>query len=386
MKPDLIEVALRRADEAIDGARPPIPAAPAARRAVAIGDPQAPAEKFFAILEYNGLLSEAGWLDDSVRLVSIGDHFDYGGFEQRDEAARSGLRILSWLAAHAPEQAAIVAGNHDLSRVAELWEIDDVTFQQAASEAHDIYTRRPFSESEQASFLQRHPIFPSVEVAARDLSTFRVEQRTLVRRLLLEKRFRFAVAEGETLLVHAGATSEHLQRAGVELTAPFNETSVALALNACLERAVDAWDGASCFQVPGFFRAGSSKDGEPGGFLFHRPAWLDDDRFVPPKDRKRRFDPRRLPRGLVQVVGHVRDDKCRSLLGPWVVDTAPDEGRLRSLWTDGDQVEYRASITEAATQRTNAGMLFIDGGMNHTPVERYQLLDLLRLQPLVRDV
>jgi hypothetical protein len=337
--------------------------------AVAIGDPQASAETFFAILSRAGLLTPEGWLRPDVRLVSIGDHFDYGSFAIRAEAARSGLSILSWLAAHSPEHVTLIAGNHDLARVAELIGFDDATFDRAAREADTLYRRASASPSDELDFLGRFPEFPTVEMVARDISTFTVAQRDLVVELLKGHRFRLATSERGVLLCHAGAARDDLDRAGVSRSDYDDPDAVARTLNGVFDAAIDAWDGRSPFAIPGLFRAGSAAGGEADGFLYHRPAELG-----PGARTARRFDPRRLPLGLVQAVGHVRDPKCRSLLGSWVTDSAAEEGTLRRLCTDGTRVSY-ANGTDASNDG-EARMLFIDGGMNYADPERYQLLDL----------
>ena len=70
------------------------------KRHLAIGDPQAPAETFFTILDHHDLLGKNGRLSPDVMLVSMGDHFDWGGPDDRDRAQKGGAQILSWLAAH----------------------------------------------------------------------------------------------------------------------------------------------------------------------------------------------------------------------------------------------------------------------------------------------
>lgn len=373
--------ALQRAREATRGAQAPtVSGSP--RYHVAIGDPQAPGERFFEILERGALLNAEGWLRADVHLVSIGDHFDYGPYETRVEAGRAGVLILSWLAAHSVAQVTLIAGNHDLGRIADLISFDDATFAQAAAEAHQLYQQRPFQAEAEQEFLARFPALPSVEVAARDLCTFAVEQRELVTRLVQQRRFRFAKEVCDLLLCHAGATRWDLQRAGLEARDHATATLAAAALNRVFDDAVAHWDPRVAFEVPGFFEAGSASNGEAGGFLFHRPALPSN---VDGKDRKRRFDPRELPLGLVQVVGHIRDAKCRTLLGAWVRDEPAAEGELRHLRSDGHDVSYArgpAVADHSNTQiRSEAQMLFIDGGMNHADPKDYQLLNIATRGP-----
>lgn len=366
--------ALERSKEARSGARAR-PSSPT--RTLAVGDPQASAEKFFAILAHHGLLGEDGWLAPDVRLVSLGDHFDFGSFGTRFEAGLAGTLILSWLAAHTPEQVTLIAGNHDLARVAELNTLDDVTFQAAAERAYELYRATALDPELERAFLRDYPMFPSVEVAARDLCTFQVEQRNLVSRLLRERRFRLAAHFHDVLFVHAGATIETLANVGLPVHSNDAER-VALRLNEALDAAVDSFTGDARFAIAGLFTPGSAERGEPGGFLFHRPAHPSTP--VPEKDRARRFDPRTLPRGLCQVVGHVRDAKCRQLLGDWVRDEAASEGRLRHLAVAGDTVSYRYGVPEnlslAAGSTDAAAMIFVDGGMQYVAAEAYELFDV----------
>src|SRR5262249_1617230 len=71
---------------------------------LAIGDPQASLSQFLRVLDLNGLLSDEGRIRHDVGLVTLGDHFDWGRATDRAGAAEDGIRILSWLAAHPPDQ------------------------------------------------------------------------------------------------------------------------------------------------------------------------------------------------------------------------------------------------------------------------------------------
>jgi hypothetical protein len=215
-------------------------------------------------------------------------------------------------------------------------------------------------------------MFPTVEVAARDLCAFRVEQRELVMGLLRERRFRLAASVGGYLFVHAGATSANLATAGLTKAESGDPARVAERLNEVFDEAVAAWSEAAAFSIPGLFEPGSAATGEAGGFLFHRPAHPG--AHVASQDRARRFDPRTLPNGLRQVVGHVRDPRCRQLLGDWVRDARSAEGRLRHLTVAGQEVAYRYGLPVAAAHESE--MIFIDGGMNHVPATSYELLEL----------
>lgn len=345
---------------------------------MAIGDPQAPIERFFTVLARHGLLSREGRLVDDVMLVSMGDHFDYGKASERARAAEGGLRILSWLAAHPSDQVVILAGNHDLGRIGELARYEDAGFAAAQVEADAAYAEGVTDADLEAGFLTRHPDVPSAEIVARDFSAFLARQRDLVLALLRARRMRLAFAPADDLLlVHAGVTTDELDSIGVGARA--SASDVAAALDDALAAAVGRWKGAP-LEIPGLHRPGSAKSGEGRGILYHRPSdpsREDAAMFAGPP--RRRYDPRRLPRGLVQAIGHIRDGKCRKLLGGWVADageSAP-EGALRYLRTDGKDVRYaRGTPPRSASRGDEATMIFTDGGMLHAEPANYQLLDL----------
>jgi hypothetical protein len=353
---------------------------------VALGDPQAPVLKLFEVLSFHGLLSEDGWLKPSVRLVSAGDHFDFGSPEDRTEAQQSGLQSLAWLAAHSAAQVILLIGNHDLARVGELINFEDTEFDAACVQANESYARRGQIKGAEwraleASFVRQWPALPSIEVAARYLSAYLSAQRDLVRRLLIERRFRMAFAAREALLCHAGITQKTLRELDVEAHAMSKPEVVADALNRALDDAVDRWDGVSPFEIERLHRPGSAKFGEGVGILLHRPAHPDIVAKELDTDVARRYDPRDLPIGLTQVVGHIRDTKCRQLLGPWVSDHKGHEGQLRTLLASRDSVSYTRGIT--ATSPEFARMIFVDGGLNSTPAAAYELADLDTLQAFI---
>ncbi|MBZ0232625.1 MAG: metallophosphoesterase, partial [Deltaproteobacteria bacterium] len=197
---DRVARALGLATELADGERLPERAA-AARRAVAIGDPQAHADKLFAVLDHHGLLGDDGRLRDDVQLVSIGDHFDFGTRAQAtlDAARVDGPRFLRWLCAHPPAQTTVLVGNHDTARVMELAAVTDARFDAAAALAGELITlkeRAPEQARERLrdEYMVSFPEVPTLGIVHRDFSAFTEAQRALVQRELLAGRLRLAAA------------------------------------------------------------------------------------------------------------------------------------------------------------------------------------------------
>lgn len=300
-------------------------------RQLAIGDPQAPFETFLAILERHRALDANGRLKPEVFLVSIGDHFDWGEKSGRAKTAEDGLRLLSWLSAHPTDQVVAIAGNHDLARVGELANFDDATF--AAAQAEAVCDDGSAAEERERRFLERYPEIPTAQVVARDFSGFRIAQRELVIALLRSRRMHLAYPyRRNVLLCHAGVTADDLGSLGLSSDEQADAYAIARALNDALERAVDHWQQGP-FAIPGLHAPGSAALGEGRGVLYHRPANPAEGKLElhagPPR---RRFDPRRLPIGITQVIGHIRDKKCRELLGRSADDSPPKDGVLRHLY------------------------------------------------------
>lgn len=375
MRADLAE---QRARELVSEPwRPTSPDGRTRKRRVAVGDPQAPLPVFLEILERHALLGDDGWILPEVALLSIGDHFDFGGSRERERAAEDGLALLRFLAAHPPDQVTLIAGNHDLGRVGELASFDDETFAEVHARAVAVYRDGDPDREAERALCEEHPSLATAEVAARDFAAFTTSQRELVWALLRARRFRVAHAGGGRLFCHAGVTRDHLSAIGVPGSEQADATRVASALNHALDAAVDAHAGGA-FAIPSLHRPGDRAGGEGGGMLYHRPVHPE-----LPLNRGhdvtrllgRRFDPRRLPLGLTQIIGHVADVKCRELLGPWASDEEPCPGALRNLVTDGDRVAYRSGLPARAASPDSAVLVFIDGLMYRAPTASYALYE-----------
>ncbi|MET0405879.1 MAG: metallophosphoesterase, partial [Cystobacter sp.] len=343
------------------------------QRHLAIGDPQADITRFLAVLDRHGLLGEDGRLRPDVQLVSVGDHFDWGKAHERDAVATSALQLLAWMALHPADQAVLLLGNHDLGRVGELAHFTDARFAAAQVEADRIYQGGDVDEAGERDFLARHPEIPNVELVARDFGTFREEQRQWVTHLLRTRRFRVAhVASERMIVLHAGVTREDLNAVGLPESRHAHAPSVEEALNGALDAAVDAWTQGP-FHIPELYRPGDAAYGEGRGIFYQRPSLSPEDVHHRDATPRRRFDPRRLPLGLTQVVGHTRDKRCRELLTLPLGTT--HDGVLRHLVTDGTTVHYQLGEPRDGGP-DQAVLLFTDGGMRESPLESFQMLDL----------
>lgn len=369
-----IQAALTRAAEATARGPHSTPAdgRPRSRR-LAIGDPQADLDRFLDILARHGLLGDDGWLRPEVQLVSVGDHFDWGRPHEREAVAASGLALVAWLAAHPADQAVLLLGNHDLGRVGELAGFTDATFAAAQAEADRAYQDGDTDAAAEEAFLDRWPQVPSAELVARDFGNFREAQRTWVEHLLRVKRLRTAYAAGTGLLVlHAGVTHEDLDIPGLPRAQRADANAVARTLNTAVDVAVEAWTDGPLL-VPGLHRPGDAESGEGVGIFYHRPSLKPEDAARVRTTPRRRFDPRRLPAGLTQVVGHTRDKRIRELLGLGAAGAR--DGVVRHLVTDGVRVGY----THGAPPPPDPGdavLVFTDGGMRECLPGDYELFDL----------
>lgn len=348
---------------------------PPFKRHVAVGDPQSSFERFHWLLEQHRLLGRRGVLRPDVQLVSIGDHFDWGGRDARAQATREGTRLLAWLASHPPEQVVILAGNHDLARVGELAPFDDAGFRRARARADEAYRDGEPDRRLEAALVAAYPTIATAEVLARDFSAFDVAQRALVTRLLRAGRLLLAHEHRGLLLVHAGVTRRTLRQLGIPAT---GARSVATALNRFLATRVQAWRKGALDLAP--FHVPGDSSGEGGGALYHRPAdpaGGDPHAFTGP--RPRRFDPRELPRRFPQAIGHVRHGKAAELMREWTVGPTRGDGPLRTLALEGSTPRYQAGLQRGAL------LYFLDGGLHHLgDLRRYQLLDLDARAPLAR--
>ena len=345
-------------------------------RVVAMGDPQAPIEAVKAVLATNRVL-DGDRVARATRLVSMGDHFDWGPRDRRAEASVSGVAFLRWLASHDPNEAVILAGNHDLARVGELSSfVDDDDFAAAQALADRAYFGGDAAAEEE--LLRRWPLVPTAELLARDLSTYRAEQQTLVLELLQSRRMRLAWSEGDVLFTHAGVTEHTLHTLG--LPADASAGDIACALNAALDAAVQAScaDDGSLLQalsIPGLHTPGT-RGQEGDGILYHRPQHVS---ATTPLLR-RRYDARHLPQGLIQAIGHIRDKKCRQLLGPLCDANNERAGVLRHLRVEGadPRCASYAHGLPSTWERGSGWIVFVDGDMLHCPTPDYQILDLRR--------
>lgn len=356
-------------------------------RWLAMGDPQTTFDKLMRVLRAHDAIDAAtGKLRDEVGLVSVGDHFDFGA-HGGPEVGAQGEKFLRWLVTHPLEQTIVLLGNHDLSRVQELALETDVSFADARTLA--LVIRDTLDPDERASlrtrFHREFPRIPTPEIAARDYSGFSTTQRALLHSLLVARRVGLGVAatlHGAPILVtHAAVTDRELGMLGVA-----DERSpavIANALRGALDAAVDAvapiWnrhEDAPLDLSPLHVMGTTGREG--GGLCYHRPA----NRSRPGADLRweldavapRRFDPRTLPRPLVQVCGHTGHPKCLVELDGWTTERARAiaSTSLRTLRTNGRDVEYDVGVLPPRADE--ATLYLIDGEIDRVPVSEVDLL------------
>jgi DNA repair exonuclease SbcCD nuclease subunit len=363
-------------------------------RTFVMGDPQAPFAAVMAVLDHHGLL-DGDRLKGGVRLVAIGDYFDYD-LDDPVGAGVEGLRVLRWLASHDEAQVVLLAGNHDLARVMELAQIDDATFARARALGRDIIKtkqREGQAAADRRERLEFLPAFPRISTygyAARDYASFSSDQRALVVELLLVHRLHLALAgrliDGrEVLVTHAGVTVRELEL--LELPAARDPQRIAAALESMFVAAIDRvradWSRGiiTPLSLEPLHIAGSTGQ-EGGGLLYHRPAdptrrGADRDWELDP-ERPRRFDPRTLPQGLTQLAGHTGHRKCLAELGdtwPTAGARARTMGGIRTLRAAGDEVTYDMGLVSAAASSV-AELILCDGEMRHVAPSQYDLIEL----------
>jgi hypothetical protein len=364
-------------------------------RTFVMGDPQAPFAAVMAVLGHHGLLDGERLCGD-VRLVAVGDYFDYD-LEDPIRAGLEGLRVLRWLASHDQEQVLLLAGNHDLARVMELAQTDDASFARARALGRDISNTRKregqaaADRRERLEFLPNFPNIPTYGYAARDYASFSSEQRALVVELLLAGRLHLALAgrliDGrEVLVTHAGVTVRELDL--LELPATRDPHRIAAALEmrfvAAIDRVRAEWSQGviTPLSLEPLHIAGSAGQ-EGGGLLYHRPAdpmrrGADRDWELDPA-RPRRFHPRTLPQGLTQLAGHTGHRKCLAELGdtwPTAGARAHAIGGIRTLRAAGGGITYDMGLLPPASSPV-AELILCDGEMRHVSPGEYGLVELV---------
>lgn len=335
-------------------------------RTVAIGDLQASAQRIFEVLAYHDLLDEEGRLRGDVQLLSVGDHFDYGTRQSglTGQACRDGHDVLSYLAAHHPEQVVLLFGNHDAARVMELAFASDERFDEAAQPAAELVALRATDpdvyRARLASYAARFPELPGPGLVHRDYSAFAATQRTLVQSLLVAGRLRLGATArlptGEIVLAtHAGLTMREVNLLGVSsVSAAELEVALARRLEAAVEEVAPSWqrgEPAALSLQPLHLACATGREGMPelpegGGMLYHRPSDPErpgaDRQWEAAPGRPRRFHPKTLPAGLLQIAGHTGHPKCVEELARWSESSMLEEpcGR-RSLRVRGEDIRYQ---------------------------------------------
>lgn len=358
-----------------------------------MGDPQAPLGKVLDVLARHDALDGERIAADVI-LVSIGDHFDY---DLRDPvaAAREGLQLLRWLASHDPAQVVLLFGNHDASRVMELGTVTDDEFQRAHLLARSIdETEQTDGEDAavartRAEYEPAFPMLPPPGVVGRDYAAFTTEQRTLVMEILLAGRFHLAttgsLVDGrDVLLTHAGVTTRELGLLGVAADAAAIAASLEGHLAQAVDHVRDDWQRGELAPLSlAPLHVTGSRGEEGGGLLYHRPSNPDragaDPAWALAPSRPRRFDPRTLPAGITQVVGHTGHAKCVQELGDWVTPAARarKHGGIRTLRCANGQVTYDLGIAPRADGV--ADLILVDGEIRRVDARDVALLPLARV-------
>ena len=354
-----------------------------------VGDPQTTPSRFFSVLDRFGLLGPDGLLTPGFGLVSMGDHFDFS--MGAPEAEPAGRRLFAWLVGQGPSTH-VLAGNHDIARVAELAFESDETYARARRDAGAIRDRHLEGRKGEVhalveTFFLEHPNLPSPGVVLKDFASFSEAQRDHVEKALVARRFRLGMVVelhgSKVLLTHAGVTPRELRL----LDVPAEPFAIARALDATLSAAVSrvepAWRAGTRarLELEPLHVAGRSRR-EGGGLLYHRPARRDREgadpewEFAP--DSPRRFDPRDLPRGLVQMIGHSGHARTVGALPGFVAEGAERGGiPLRTLSSLDDRVRYEEGIVPPVPG--SATVYMVDPGFAHEPLETIALLEVDRI-------
>lgn len=353
----------------------------------AMGDLQCSFSQFLEVLESRSLLTGDTRLKPGVRLVTVGDYFDYHD-KLTDSVAvtcKDGFNILNWLASHDSSQITILLGNHDIARVQELVSMSNERFKAARDLALTLNSSQSAMSDE--DFFAKYPEIPNPLIVERDFSSYGEVQRDLLIQLLLDQRVQLASAEnwrGQAILLnHAGVSIRELTILGCSESRDANE--IAALLNSALEDGVnrvrEAWLAREFvpLDLEPLHVSGISRQ-EGGGLLYHRPSNPDfyTDAWAYDKVRPRRYLPKNLPKGLIQGVGHTNHKKCRKELGDWVVGEAKERDcfDLRTLSvTAANEVSYRRGLPNEVPS-LGATLLMLDGAINDCAPESYPLLEL----------
>lgn len=354
-----------------------------------VGDPQTTPNRFFSVLDRFGLLGPDGLLTPGFGLVSMGDHFDFS--MGAPEAEQAGREIFAWLVAQGTSTH-VLAGNHDIARVAELAFESDQTYARAKRDAAILRDRHLEGRKDEVhalveGFFADHPHLPSPGIVLKDFASFSEAQRDRVERALVARRLRLGMVVelhgSKVLLTHAGVTPRELRL----LDVPADPFAIARALEAALSAAVarveHAWsEGTRArLELEPLHVAGRSRR-EGGGLLYHRPARRDREgadpewEFAP--ESPRRFDPRDLPRGLVQMIGHSGHARTvRALPGFVAFGSERDGIPLRTLSALDDRVRYEEGIGPPVPGAATVYM--VDPGFAHEPLETIAPLEVDRI-------
>ncbi len=352
------------------------------RRWLAIGDPQTTFERFLRILRGHDLLDEMGSLRPEIGLVSIGDHFDFQSHDKKPlaDTGRDGADTLRWLAKHPREQVVILLGNHDTARVMELAFESDESFADARALAAECKAEDPPGEKHR-EFSARYSRIPTPGIAHRDYSAFAVDQRKLVQELLLAGRMRLACLGHHggrpALLTHAGITDAQVTELGVAPEAAALALALEARLRAAVARVRGAWERGELAALdlePLHFAGREGREG--GGLLYHRASQNADKAGSDAPVARRKFHPRHLPRGLVQVHGHCGHHKCLEELAEFLGPSAAarSRGGLRTLAVGATSTVYDGGVVPARDE--DATVYFIDIEMNSPDVTDFPLFEL----------